>query len=54
MAKPIDMAKFATKKELESHKKEVARMIKKAGKDFMKKDVKQDNALVKKVRRKKL
>lgn len=48
MPKELDLSKFATKKELEKHKKEVAKMIATSEKNFKKWDVKQDKALIKK------
>ena len=42
MPKTINMEKFATKKELETHKKEVLKLLKAAAK----KDVKQDKAML--------
>jgi hypothetical protein len=48
MARPISLEKFATKKELEQHKKQVVKLIKYAVKDVKKWDVKQDKSLIKK------
>ena len=47
MPRPVSMDKFVTKKELEKHRKEVAKMIKQAVKGVKKWDVKQDKKLVK-------
>lgn len=47
MAKAIDMKKFATKRELEIHKKEIEKMLKRATKGIKKWDIKQDKKLVK-------
>lgn len=46
MPRTISLDKFATKKELEAHKKEVERMIKRAVKGVKKWDVKQDKKYV--------
>jgi hypothetical protein len=48
MARSVNLDKFATKKELEKHKKEVQKMIKQATKGIKKWDVKQDKTLMKK------
>jgi len=47
MKKP-DMTKYATKKQLEKHAKEMHKAIEKATKQIKKWDVKQDKALLKK------
>lgn len=52
MPRPINLNKFATKKELEQHKKEVKKLIKNSGqkttKNLKKWDEKQDRKLLKK------
>lgn len=53
MARPIDPKNYATKKELEKHKREVTRMISRATKDLKKWDKKQDSVFQKKKSRKK-
>lgn len=53
MARAINMSKFATKAELEKHKKHMARELKKGLKEFAKQDVIQDKKLVKKSKKSK-
>lgn len=52
MPRTPSLDKFATKKELEKHKKEVHKMIKTATKGIKKWDIKQDKSLMKKKKRK--
>jgi hypothetical protein len=51
MPRKIDMNKFATKKELEKHMKQVERMIKKSTKSVKTWDIKQDKKLIIKSKR---